>query len=119
VCVVFDNLLHRIDESSREKFESAVTLAASLCSFFIDRGYKVKLVSGDKGIPYGEGDEQLYEILEHLALIEPKTGEEASTDFYSPGIMESGIGLLVYCEEKPRDIGNFSHVFDGAKTGGM
>lgn len=119
VCVVFDNLLHRIDQSSSVKFESAVTLAASLCSFFIGRGYKVKLVSRDKEIPYGEGDEQLYEILEHLALIEPTTGEDVATDPYSAGIMESGVGLLVYCEQRPRDIRNFSRVFDGAKTEGI
>ena len=120
VCVVFDNLLHRIDPASREKFESAVTLAASLCSFLIDRGYKVKLVSRNGEIPYGEGSKQLYEILRRLALIEPATDPRPLTpDPYSPTILESGVGVLIYCEGKPSKLGNFSRVFDGAALEGL
>jgi len=119
VCVVFDNLIYRIDQSSRERFESAVTLAASFCSFFIEGGFKVKLVSRNQEIPYGEGNRQLYTILRHLALIEPMTGEDAPVDPYSPHILESGIGLLVYCDAKPGNTGNFARAFDGATMGGI
>jgi len=119
VCVVFDNLLHRIDQSSRERFESAVTLAASLSSFFIESGFKVKLVSRNDELPYGQGTKQLYEILRYLALIEPTTGENATVDPYSPEILESGMGFLVCCEGKSRNIGNFARVFDAAKVEGI
>lgn len=118
VCVVFDNFMHRIDQVSREKFESAVSLAASLCSFFIERGFKVKFVSRNRQHAYCEGTEHLYRILRDLAVIEPTTGEDAAPDLYSPHILESGVGLLVYCEARPRRTGNFARVFDGANGEG-
>lgn len=119
VCVAFDTLMHRIDESSREKFESAVTFVASLCSFFLETSYKVKLVTRNQVIPYGEGNKQLYRILKHLALIEPAIAQEATVDVHAADHLESWIGLLVYCEGEPGNRGNFSHVFNAAKMEGI
>jgi len=115
VCVAFDSLMHRIDENSGERFESAVTFVASLCSFFLEGGYKVKLMTRSETIPYGEGNKQLYKILRHLALIEPAMGQEATVDVYAGDHLESGIGLLVRCEGEPGNRGNFSHVFNAAR----
>jgi len=124
VCIVLDNLMHSTDESSREKFESAVSLAASLCSFFIERGFKVKFASRNEEIPFDEGKKQLYRILRHLALIEPTTGQDARVDIYSPNVVESATGLLVRCEGKPSaprvPAGRaFSLVLDGAMMEGV
>ena len=119
ICLVFDNLMHRTDEASREKFESAVTFAASLCAYFIERGFKLKFVSRDWELPYGEGNKQLYPILEHLALIEPTTGEDATVDLYASTVLESGVGLLVYCDATPPKSGDFARAFDGAKMEGI
>lgn len=113
VCVVFDNFMHTIDQAARERFESAVSLATSLCSFYIEHGFKVKLATRNEEIASGEGNKHLYEILRYLALIEPTSGEDATVDLYSPDILESGIGLLVYCDGRPGNTGNFARVFDG------
>ncbi len=119
VCVVFDNLMSRTDEESGEKFESAVTFVASLCSFFVEAGFKVKLVSRNEVIGYGEGNKQLYKILRHLALIEPATPGEATVDVYSRDHLESGVGLLVYCEKEQSGFRDFSRVFDAAGVEGF
>ncbi len=114
----------RQDEEKRkadaiEKFESAVTFVASLCSFFVEAGFKVKLVTRSEVIPYGEGNKQLYEILKHLALIQPAEEQKSAVDIYSREHPESGIGLLVYCEDRPAVVGNFSRVFDAARMEGI
>jgi uncharacterized protein (DUF58 family) len=115
VCVVFDNLVARIDESSKEKFELAVTFAASLCAHFIERGFKVKLVSRSQQLPYGEGNEHLYDMLKHLALIEPTTGEYATVNPYASDAMGSGTGLLLYHGIRPPNATGFVRAFDYAK----
>jgi uncharacterized protein (DUF58 family) len=119
VCVVFDNLMERIDEVSRERFESAVTFVASLCSFFLEAGYKVKLVTRNETIAYGEGNKQLYRILRHLALIEPAMRQDVSVDIHARDHLESGIGLLIYCDGEPANRRDFSHVFSAAGMEGI
>jgi uncharacterized protein (DUF58 family) len=119
VCVVFDNLMPRTDQRSEERFESAVTFVASLCSFFLETAFKVKLVSRDEVIPYGEGNKHLYRILRHLALIEPAVAREDASDVYSRDHLESGVGLLVTCDREPANHGSFSRVFDAARMEGI
>ncbi len=115
ICIVLDNLVHSISESSRRRFESAVTFAASLCSFFIERGYKVKFLSRNAEFPYGEGNVHLFDILRHLALIEPTTGENATVDPYIPDRLQSGVGILLYYDVRPAGAGQFTRAFDYAK----
>jgi uncharacterized protein (DUF58 family) len=51
-------------------FERAVTLAASLASWFCERDYTVRAVVGRQEVPAGIGRRQLYRILRRLALCE-------------------------------------------------
>jgi len=60
----------RDEETSDEVFEEVVSLAGSLARFFLDRGHFVRVFSCKKMIPFGTGHEQLFKILDVLALIE-------------------------------------------------
>ena len=115
VCIAFDTVTPRVDEESQQKFESAVTFVASLCSFFIESGYKVKLVTPHEAIPFGEGNKQLYRILRHLALIEPAVAPESPLDVYSREHLEGAVGLLVTCNGNLGNRGNFTRVFNVAR----
>lgn len=65
VTIVLDN---RLPEGG-ELFEKAVSLAASLAKEFLGRGYYVSVVSCREVVPFGNGDEHLFKILDVLALI--------------------------------------------------
>ncbi len=54
--------------SDVEAFERAVSYAASLAVRLIDEGFYVGLLTSAKRLPYGSGQEQLYRILDVLAL---------------------------------------------------
>ncbi len=108
VCVLFDNTMEMTDQHSAERFESAVTFVASLCSFFVETGFKVKLVTRNEAIPYGEGNKQLYRILTHLALIQPATPDDATVNVYSAEHPEQGIPLLVHCGKQFAPSANLS-----------
>ena len=112
VCIAFDTFLSQGDEESSQRFESAVTFVASLSSFFLESGYKVKLVTPDETIPFGEGNKQLYRILKHLALIEPAGSPESSLDVYSTDHVEGAVALLVTCNRNHGNRGNFLRVFN-------
>lgn len=65
VCICLDNT------QSHEKFENAVTLAASIASHFHDEGARVQLVtSGGSSSPHGSRGDQLVQILEMLTRLE-------------------------------------------------
>ncbi len=53
-----------------QAFERAVSLTASLASWFCERGYTVRAVIGRHDVPAGVGRPQLYRILRRLALCE-------------------------------------------------
>ncbi len=63
--IIIDNVL----PSETETFEAAVSLAASLSKYLLDDGYIVRLFSCKKIVPFGLGDEQLFRILDVLAVI--------------------------------------------------
>ncbi len=68
VTIVLDN---RLPEGGA-LFEKAVSMTASLAKNFIDRGYFVSVVSCKEEVPFGNGNEHLFKILDVLAVI----GEE-------------------------------------------
>lgn len=66
VTIVLDNL----KPFEVANFEKAVSFAASLSKYFLDSGYLVRVVSCRKVIPFGGGDEQLFNILDILSVIQ-------------------------------------------------
>lgn len=70
--IVLDNALPD-DASPRadSALEEAVSLAASLATAYLARGYAVRLVTRGEHIPYGVGDLQRGRLLRCLALLEP------------------------------------------------
>jgi uncharacterized protein (DUF58 family) len=60
---------------ARERFERAVTLAASLVSHFTDELSEVRFTDGDEDTRYGVGREHLYDCLRRLALVTPRPAE--------------------------------------------
>jgi len=71
-------------------FERAVSYAASFAYKLLDEGYYVGLVTAAKRLPYGSGMEQLYKILDVLAVV--RETESALTNFESD---PSGTSVLV------------------------
>jgi uncharacterized protein (DUF58 family) len=63
--VVLDNLL----PEGGQLFEIAVSLTGSFARYFIEKGYFVRVVSSQKIIPFGRGEEHLFKILDILAMI--------------------------------------------------
>lgn len=57
-----------------EHFEKAVALAASVCRYYIERGYLTRLLSCRKVVPFGAGEEHLFTILDILAVIREVDG---------------------------------------------
>lgn len=82
--VILDNLL----PEGGELFERAVSLAGSLVKDFLERGYFVRLVSCRKVIPFGSGEEQLFNILDILAVIKEE-------DSWNNPQRDSGEGYFV------------------------
>ena len=63
--IVLDNLA----TADAATFEKTVSLAASAAKYFIDLGYFVRILSCNKVIPFGRGEEQLFGIFDVLAVI--------------------------------------------------
>jgi uncharacterized protein (DUF58 family) len=91
--VILDNLL----PEGGELFERTVSLAASLAKNFLERGYFVRVVSCRKIIPFGSGEEQLFNILDILAVIK----EEDSWDNLQ---RDSGEGYFVSILKSRRSV---------------
>ena len=60
-----------ISPGFEESLEKAITIAASLASHFLYKGYQVGLATSAEDVPLGVGTEQLFKILRVLALISP------------------------------------------------
>jgi uncharacterized protein (DUF58 family) len=90
VTVIIDNIL----PSGSELFEKAVSLAGSLCRYFLDRGYLVRVLTCKKVIPYGSGNEQLFRILDILAILKEEDVRDCSITYHSDGftvlVLKSG-----------------------------
>ncbi|MBT9537574.1 MAG: DUF58 domain-containing protein, partial [Nitrospirae bacterium] len=63
-------ILDNIKPLHKESFEKAVSFAASLADRFIRLGFFVRLITCKKLIPFGNGQEHLFKILDALAVID-------------------------------------------------
>ena len=80
--IILDNL----NVPDKNDFEKAVSFAASIADYYILQGYYVRLLTCGKVVPFGTGQEQLFKILDVLAIIESKNIWECPITFYSDGI---------------------------------
>ncbi|WP_447978827.1 DUF58 domain-containing protein [Candidatus Nitrospira bockiana] len=71
VTLALPTRLSRSEPGSTDRFEDAVSLTASLCVFFIERLYEVRLLLGAEEVPYGMGEVQLHRLLLGLADCRP------------------------------------------------
>jgi uncharacterized protein (DUF58 family) len=92
-CLILDTLIDAgAFADSAARFESAVSLAASLAAHFTDEGAEIELLTPREHVPRGMGAAQLYRILRSLALVaaEPEP-ERTSSDLRGElaGILEA------------------------------
>ncbi len=85
-----------IPEGFDEQLEKGITMAASLASHFLYKGYQVGLVTASDSIPMGIGMEQLYTILRTLALLKPGKDRERMTPTSRDA---GGVLILPYSDE--------------------
>ena len=111
VTLVFDNAPTGPTGGDAERFEEMVTFAASLGSFFVEKGFKVQLVTRSGTVPFGEGNKQLLKMLTHLALIEPVAPTEETDDIYSPKQLGNSIGILIAGRPAARPLPHYAHTF--------
>ncbi len=57
--------------TASERFETGVSLAASIFDHFAEQQSEIRLVVGDEDSDYGAARSHLYEILKRLAVVEP------------------------------------------------
>jgi uncharacterized protein (DUF58 family) len=118
VHVVLDTFVEDNPEAV-QRFERAVTQAASLLSHFVEERAEVRLSDGEGESRYGVGREHLYACLRRLALVEPRRAEPdslARRDFWQrvePPTPEAGYVILVTTAPRgtiPADLWRKSHV---------
>jgi len=86
-----------LDNSGRGRgdiFERAVSVAASLCAEFIQRGYFVRLITCKKVVPFGRGRSHLLKILDILAVIEQVEMGRCPVEELS-----EGLSMAVVCSD--------------------
>ena len=120
VHVVLDPFAELSDEpEARERFERAVTQAASLVSHFVEERAEVRLSVGDETTRYGLGRPHLYACLRRLALVEPRAADadpNARPDFWhrvEPAGPRAGYVILVTTAPRgtiPAELWRKSHV---------
>jgi|Deesub1362A_J573_1020465.scaffolds.fasta_scaffold00027_141 uncharacterized protein (DUF58 family) len=83
-------ILDDIKPFNADAFEKAVSFAASLAQRLINEGYFVRLITYSKVLPFGNGSEHLFKILDILAVI-----KESDTLEY-PQIKDTGsVNILI------------------------
>jgi uncharacterized protein (DUF58 family) len=106
-------------EDVAERFERAVTLAASLAAHFIAERAEVRLTEADSDSRYGVGREHLYATLRRLALAAPRPAGPDSTrrrDFWrriEPKASGGGYVILITTAARgtiPAELWRKSHV---------
>jgi len=69
--LILDSLLHwSAGQDGKEKFEKAVSLAASLAAHFCTEGIELEFISPQEHVPKGVGTDHLFRILRSLAVVE-------------------------------------------------
>jgi len=79
-----------------DDFEKAVSVCASLCSEFIQRGYYVRLITCTKVVPFGRGKVHLFKILDILAGVRQMDGGKCPVEELS-----EGLSIVVLCSDSP------------------
>lgn len=74
------------DPSHVEDVERAIARTASLAAHFIDRGFRVRVVTRDTQVPEGAGRPHLRQILRALALLDVLFGERPEPLRVSPNL---------------------------------
>jgi uncharacterized protein (DUF58 family) len=97
VTVILDNG----GKTDEKTFENAVSVAASLCCEFIERGHYVRLITCGKVVPFGQGIVHLYKMLDILAVI-----QEVSVQECPVGESIEGMSILV----KGSDVSGFPRI---------
>ena len=70
-CLILDSLLHPCaGKNGGEKFERAVSLAASLATHFCAQGTELEFISPQEHVSKGIGSDHLFRILRSLAVVE-------------------------------------------------
>jgi uncharacterized protein (DUF58 family) len=72
-CLILDTLMHAAGSGDSEKFEGAVSLAASLAAHFVREGAEFEYLTPNEHIPRGAGIDHLYCILRSLAVADRET----------------------------------------------
>jgi uncharacterized protein (DUF58 family) len=71
ICLILDTRMHgQSNGSSGEKFEKAVSLAASITAHFLREGAGMEFLTPHEYVPRGTGREHLYRILRSLAVVQ-------------------------------------------------
>jgi uncharacterized protein (DUF58 family) len=92
VCLYFDNYMYgEATLDFHERFEKAVSLAASISSHFIEEGTEIELVLPDKSIPAGSGRLHMYKMLAFLAEVQPQEQTPSPSDNSSPTDRVQGV----------------------------
>ncbi|MFN7949629.1 MAG: DUF58 domain-containing protein [Blastocatellia bacterium] len=73
ITIAFDHYAIAETAEFSEKFEGAVTLAASLITHFMAEGAEVRLVTGRDDLGFGRDEAHRYKLLRHLARLAPVT----------------------------------------------
>jgi uncharacterized protein (DUF58 family) len=104
VCLVLDNALESPnDPATREAFERAIVLTASVAHHLLLSDHQVELVTRSGRVPYGSGPHQRYRILRALALIEPVAG--GGKALVSGSISADTAVVVFRCEGQNASIG--------------
>jgi uncharacterized protein (DUF58 family) len=97
VCLLLDNALRNPDDpQTREAFERAVVLAASVAHHLLRSEHQVELLTRSGRVPYNSGPHQRYRILRALALIEPVEADKKALLHVSPS--GDAVVLVFRCE---------------------
>lgn len=74
--IVFDNAIGKLaSRTDRRRFERLVSEAATAAVDHLDNGFEVSLITREGTLPFASGSRQRLNVLEALALVEPRTEE--------------------------------------------
>jgi uncharacterized protein (DUF58 family) len=79
-CLILDTRLHPSkSEDDEDRFEQAVSLAASIAARFMEEGAGLEFLTPQNYVPRGTGLEHLYRILRMLAIVKYETDRSPYT----------------------------------------
>jgi uncharacterized protein (DUF58 family) len=93
LCLILDTRIPHLAPGFEEKFEKAVSLAASIAAYFLEEGAGMEFLTPDEYLARGAGREHLYRILRLLAAVQYRTAAPQSAEglwgrIHFPGIRD-------------------------------